>query len=217
MSVRFERSKPATVHRNFPPIEDAHQKAAHHGSPCRKASASASEVLFKHLRQCHRPVLAQWLDAKARLSDQSHGHRLADAGHRATETLRVARLRRVHAGDDAKLRCRERGNVEMKVHFPSCDQVILPFSHIATHGEARSHRHQQMKPHDAAIEQPAKMGARRLRKRREHKNHTMMPGSLIRPKVTVGGKTAATCLGADFGAFWGTTGYQNPSEILCEV
>ena len=66
---------------------------------------------------------------------------------------------------------------QMQVHFPAGDEVILQFSHIAAHRDARSHGHKKVQPHDAAIEQPVKMGARRLGERRDHKNRPMMPGT----------------------------------------
>jgi len=123
----------------------------------------------------HCTSLTERLDAKACHPDQGHRHRLADARHRAAETLRVARLRGVHAGDDAKLRRRERSDAEMEVHLATGDEVILQFAHIATHRDPRSHRHEQIKPHDAAIEQPVKMSAGGLGEHRDHKKRRILP------------------------------------------
>ena len=80
-----------------------------------------------------------------------------DARHGAGEALVVAVLGGVHAGDDAELGGRQRGDAQIDVHLAAGDEEVVDLGHVAADHDAGDHRHQEIDPDDGAVDRPGEV------------------------------------------------------------
>ena len=108
--------------------------------------------LLEQLGNRDHARIAQRLDAEAGQTDHEHRHRLADARRRAGKAVLVARLGRVHAGDDAELGRRQRGDAEKDVHLAAGDEKVLDLADVLADEDARRHRGEQVEADDRTVD-----------------------------------------------------------------
>ena len=108
----------------------------------------------------HHAGIAQRLDAESGDADDQHRQRLEYAGRGAGEPVLVARLRGVHAGDDAELGGGQRRDAEIDVHLAAGDEEVFHLADAAPHHEAGGHGCDQVQAHDRAVERSERHAVR---------------------------------------------------------
>ena len=143
--------------------EDPHvQQPAEHDHHAGRPADAGSVALLEQFGNSHHAGLAERLDAEPRDADEEHRQGHEDAGRSPGEAVLISGLGGVHAGDDAELRGRQRGDAQIDVHLPAGHQEVFHLADVPADHDAGDHRGHQVDRHDAAVDRPRKVRSHHL-------------------------------------------------------
>ena len=143
--------------------ENAHvQQPAEHDHHSGRPADARAKAFFEQLGDGHHSGIAERIDAEAGAAHEKHGQGHEHARHSPRKSVLVAIFRRIHAGDDAKLGGRQRGDAQVHVHLAAGHQKMLDLAHVAADHDAGDHRGHQVQAHNAAVDRPGEVRHRVL-------------------------------------------------------